>query len=250
MAQLNDVLAALLTQIGRGRSQADMATLEMAEAYRDHPLLSGFPVPRVTLDEVVIDLKMAIAAAPTHVQQASPAAKAEILERLRPVVQNVVATDPGLQALANRHPGLTKAWVKAWGHAVQRLDAVVPAAGSVDAHAVAMGATAVVRDAVSNTLLMPDTKVGVEAARTFHAREAPRFEERLRDHVRGIIEGVLARQAPAAPGRLEVLITAKDLEGLPPERISTVRLTLRESDRTWMHTEDGEGQPQARLVPA
>jgi hypothetical protein len=45
---------AWLAHPGKGRSQADMATLEIADIYKNHPLLSEFPVPKFALDEVVV----------------------------------------------------------------------------------------------------------------------------------------------------------------------------------------------------
>eukprot|EP00013_Stygamoeba_regulata_P025949 CAMPEP_0177648724 /NCGR_PEP_ID=MMETSP0447-20121125/10981_1 /TAXON_ID=0 /ORGANISM="Stygamoeba regulata, Strain BSH-02190019" /LENGTH=209 /DNA_ID=CAMNT_0019151385 /DNA_START=122 /DNA_END=751 /DNA_ORIENTATION=+ len=64
---LGQVIAAIHTSINKGRSQADIATLQIAKMYKQDALLSTFPIPRVALAEISIELKCAIAdAIPTE----------------------------------------------------------------------------------------------------------------------------------------------------------------------------------------
>ena len=62
MAQLDQILGAVLTGIVRARADADKYSAKMAREYLagDDPILSGFPVPRATIGAVKIDLRFAI----------------------------------------------------------------------------------------------------------------------------------------------------------------------------------------------
>src|SRR5712664_3761273 len=94
MSSLGDVIGALVSQLGRGRSQADVATLEVAQIYKNTPLLSEFPIPRFSLDEVVVDLKMAVNNAPLPTGFITPEARAEILSRLQTIAADLPNGEP------------------------------------------------------------------------------------------------------------------------------------------------------------
>jgi hypothetical protein len=49
--------------------------------------------------------------------------------------------------------------------------------------------------------------------------------------------------------RLDVLVTASELQSIPPEKITTLKLTLRESDQSWTQIETEKGEIQEKLVP-
>jgi len=53
---LSDFLGHILTEITRARVQADMESIRIAEMYANHDLLQHFPIPRVRLPEVEINL--------------------------------------------------------------------------------------------------------------------------------------------------------------------------------------------------
>jgi len=80
MANLDRVLGAIISNVARGRSQGDAAVVELAKMYLADDVLKSFPIPRMSLDEVVIELRVGISA------MAQPGFTAEarqlLLERL------------------------------------------------------------------------------------------------------------------------------------------------------------------------
>ncbi|HSG41338.1 MAG TPA: hypothetical protein VLE27_16980 [Thermoanaerobaculia bacterium] len=61
MPNLGDVLGAILRDQTVAQHVANQTTARLADQYRDHKTLRGFPVPNPTLQEVEIELKFAIA---------------------------------------------------------------------------------------------------------------------------------------------------------------------------------------------
>lgn len=60
MAELGDIVGALMAGLLRARCIADEQTAALAERYRDNPLLEGLSVPRIRIPELVIDMPILI----------------------------------------------------------------------------------------------------------------------------------------------------------------------------------------------
>jgi len=249
MVSLGEVLGALISQIGKGRSQADMATLEVAQIYKDHPLLSSFPVPRVSLDEVVIDLKMSISAAPAPGKVLTPKAKSEMLARLERIVSNLPSTESSLKIICEKFPELSRVWKSAHPEIIQRLSELIPTEVEVEVKSIAQGAASIIKGHLTNTMLSPEAKVRPTSAVDFLRKGALEIETRLISQVQEIISKVLEAQ-PLAKDRLDVLVTASDLQAIPPEKLMTLKLTLRESDQTWTQIETEKGEIKEKLIPS
>jgi hypothetical protein len=59
--RVSDLIASLMEQINQAGAQADAGVADIATQYRDNPLLSAFYIPRFSIADVVVDLKMAVA---------------------------------------------------------------------------------------------------------------------------------------------------------------------------------------------
>lgn len=60
MTRFSDLVGGLGTDLVRGRTHADRASIEAARIYADEPLLRGARVPRMSLADVTIEVKYAI----------------------------------------------------------------------------------------------------------------------------------------------------------------------------------------------
>jgi hypothetical protein len=60
VAELNDVLGAILRDVAQARVISDLYSRNVSLEYRQDEVLSGFPVPRVEVTEASIDLKFAV----------------------------------------------------------------------------------------------------------------------------------------------------------------------------------------------
>jgi hypothetical protein len=61
MARLNEILGGILKDVTVARLTADLQAKDLYAAYQEHPLLARMPVPRVTVREVSLRLRFAIA---------------------------------------------------------------------------------------------------------------------------------------------------------------------------------------------
>ncbi len=77
MADLGDVIGALMTGIIRARRIADEQTAALAEHYRGNPLLQGLSVPRIRIPELKIEMPVIVEG--QTVDQASQMADAAVL---------------------------------------------------------------------------------------------------------------------------------------------------------------------------
>ena len=249
MARLGEVIGAIMTQIDRGRSQADAAVLEVAQLYREHPLLRDFPVPRVTLDEVVIDLKVAVASSPAGHTRITPEAKTEALKLFDRLVTDLPENEPLLAQLREKQPQFGEVWKSAGPEQIMRtLGDLLPDDAEVDPKALALGVSAVISRQLTGVLVSEEAKVPVATVRTFVRQQLPEVENRLSSQIQEILVKTI-QPVPPAPDRLDVLVTASELESIPPERITTVKLSLHEADREWTQIETPEGGTQDKLVP-
>jgi hypothetical protein len=60
MAELKDVLGAVLKDVAHARVISDRFSGEVSQEYEKDPLLGVFPVPRVEIKEASLDLKFAV----------------------------------------------------------------------------------------------------------------------------------------------------------------------------------------------
>jgi len=61
MARLSEILGGILKDVTQSRVTADLQSRELYEVYRTHPLLARMPIPRVTVREMTLKLRFAIA---------------------------------------------------------------------------------------------------------------------------------------------------------------------------------------------
>ena len=60
MPTLNQVVGTILQDIGKAKQVADMSSKEISEKYRQDGILKHFPIPRVGIKDLTINLKFAV----------------------------------------------------------------------------------------------------------------------------------------------------------------------------------------------
>jgi len=64
MATLNEVIEAVLKDVAQARAEADQFSANLAKAYKEHPILKTFPVPRLEFNDIEVDLRFAYLSPP------------------------------------------------------------------------------------------------------------------------------------------------------------------------------------------
>ena len=126
MASLNQVLSALMSSIAHGRSQADLATLEIARMYKDDPILSRFPIPRVTMDEINIDLKLAFSNMTAVEDTLTPKSRTKILKKIQGLAYELPEKEVALVNIGSKYPKSKKAMSSSMNKAMEELGTSFP----------------------------------------------------------------------------------------------------------------------------
>lgn len=245
MVSLGEVAGALISQINKGRAQADMATLDVAEIYKDHPFLSSFSIPRMTLDELNIDLKVAFTAGPSSKVSLTPDSRAKMLDRVTKLIKvDLPAKYRYVQSLA-QDPAI-------WGplnEAINKeISEIVPAEVEVKPESMTTGVTTSIQRHIVQGILHPTFKITRAGAGKFVEEDIPHIEEFVKGEVKKIITEIVSSQPPPKE-RLDVLVTVSDLQNIPTEKVTTIRLTLKEADMAWTQIETKDGKTEKKLIP-
>lgn len=244
MVSLGEVLGALMSQVNKGRAQADMETLEVAEVYKESPLLSSFSIPRMVLDEAVIDLKVSVQVGPSRGVSLTPESRLKILDQIEKVVENLPRKYRHVQTI-QRDPDI---WKPVLTNISEELSEIVPAEVEVKPKSLTASATTAVQRQVVQGLLHPKSRATKRTLTSFVQEDVPQMQMYLKSEMEKIIDDVVKAQPPPED-RLEVLVSASDLQGIPPDKITNVRLTLKESDLSWTEIEKEDGKVEKKLVP-
>ena len=89
MADLRDVVGAILRDVTEARGQADLAVRDLVSSYAKDPILRAFTIPRTEIRDLKIDLKVAVRSVDD-----SPDDRARKEQRVRDVVRSSIASLP------------------------------------------------------------------------------------------------------------------------------------------------------------
>lgn len=99
MPNLGDVIGAILRDQTVAQHLANQTTARLADQYRDHKTLRGFPVPNPTVQEVEVELKFAIADAGLLPLSQPPAAAEPRLAKGSKAETAAKAVDPRVDVI-------------------------------------------------------------------------------------------------------------------------------------------------------
>lgn len=243
MVSLGEVVDALISQVGKGRAQADAETVKLAEIYKDDPLFSSFPVPRMALDEVVIDLKVAVSTGPSRGISFTRESREKVLDRIEKLVDDL----PHRYRYVQNMPEDPAIWNPVRTKISEEVAEIIPAEVDVEPKSITVGTTAAVQRNIMQAIAHPKFKITRKGMGSFVEDDALRMEKYLRSEIEKIITEIVKSQPPPKE-RLDVLVSAADLREIPSDKITNVRLTLRESDLSWTKIETEDGIKE-KLVP-
>lgn len=114
MAKLSEVLGALLKDVLQSGATADALSVELLREYREHPLLSQMPVPRVRLGAVDLTLRFALHA------HSEAEYREEDLDAERELLRRRLAGDAAQRTLTRALPNarLDRLTLKRWQRSV------------------------------------------------------------------------------------------------------------------------------------
>lgn len=234
MPTLNDYLGGLVASVTEARVMADAHAVQVAEQYAQHELLRHFPVPRMRIGDIVLNIPVAIEGLSERKDyQLAPGGNAEFRTALaRELPQSIdyrelpaVAAQKFQSALADRIPALVNG-IRETG---ERDKPMWTFAEAIVADLFAIGIETKLHDGK-----FPDGYSRDEIAkRTF---------ELGAQLVSGVVEKPVLDQ-------LTVIADAARLREQRPEDIVRIQLKIVEDGMEWQTTTRDDGSVDRRLIP-
>ena len=196
-----------------------------------------------------LELKAAIAAVPTPGAVIPPELRQQVLGRLSEFAKALPSSDERLGQLAQSFPRFSRVWESASPALDRKLSDLFSPLTRMELAAATTAVSAFLRGHLGLVLLVPDTAVGAAQAAEILAKEGDPLEARLKPLLERLFRDLVHAGPPSAP-EVDLLVTASELQPIPPEKIVTLKLLIKETDRGWTRIENQQGQVRDKLVPA
>jgi hypothetical protein len=224
MPKLSEIVGGILRDLAQSHAIADAQTRQVLESYRKDPVLSQFPVPRVTIQQATLKLRFAITEHAPGSADEDPSQYRELWgkalrERVLPGFLEVVGKLDNQAVLKGLQTRLAKLDLENRVDAAQVVDSSKLSQLQDATLTVLLGQAEALPKSVRRYL--PDAQALQAAAKQVISREMPevqRAAEALRE----------ANQS--ARSDLEVAVRLDDLKTVPDSQINEIQLTLALED--------------------
>lgn len=256
MAELKEVLGAVLKDMAHSRVISDQFSSEISHEYEKDPILGVFPVPRTEIREASINLKFVVnAVEKRHVDSSALArdlSRRHCAQLVTALFQDVIDEHPQAEAIhrvmETKSLHLEQGLQSAAARAILADDSALEAVAKGDTRALAKRIAA----DVSSTLLEdPDLK-RLFASRGVRLGTIRSTIQEMANSTASRFGAELAAAAAAAeklPMRIDVGVTRKELAELPEQLLSQISLVTVIRNYEWVEVGEEDGEPVKRLQP-
>lgn len=255
MAELTDVLGAMLRDITRSRVMADLFSRDVGEEYSQDPILSVFPVPRVEIKQASVELLFAVNEVgkrlPDYhevVRAKAPRHAAELADQLfNDAVLENAQKDKLLALLQEKEINLT-----------EQLAAIVVqvlTSSTAEVAKALMNEPEPLRAKLEEPLLA--VLLGDRDIRAILTREpglnalTKMVRDRTEQMVRAFVKDVLSALNPTDGDalRIDVAVTKGELTDVRDALLSRIHLVTEVRNYEWVDVGEQDGKPVRRLRP-
>ncbi len=255
MAELNEVLGAILKDVAESRVKSDVFSREVSMEYLQDPILANFPVPRVEIKQASIQLRFAV----NSVEQKSLDPRKLLGEKVQLTASKLAnkVFEAVLMKASNR----------------EEVIALIKQKNIPIKEQLLQKAITILNNSLDNLIEDPDRQVApltkklqssleelmrqhpdmwkllTKSARVGEIRKA--MTESLGDGVQAFAQQ--AKDAIAAAQQtqsiVDVAVTAEELANIPDTVLSEIGLVTEIRNYEWTDTIDADGNPIRRLQP-
>lgn len=212
MNKLQVLVQSIITDLIQARFEADAKAAELAELYRDHPVLRNMRVPTLNISNVSVDLRVAFDDAPLAAPEEASKAQEEA------IAAAAKALNARLVSLESVKPKFTAAKQRSLTQKIKK------AAKAEAANAEGL------RGTFLNTqveAMLKESKIKLKAS-----------ERSVLDTEMSVLEASIAA-APKLMGSVPgVVVEAAALEKLPPDSITSIKFEISLGDASWTSIAD------------
>jgi hypothetical protein len=252
MITLKAFLGAFLEQVTLARAMSDSASVRVAEQYLNHNFLKGFPVPRMHIQDIQLELNFAVA------PKAGAFEDEETQKNIRLKIQQFVATLPDQDQFKQyfvKNPRLREAWNNQLDGLDQRVERALARyqsnqADQADQALLAYALSLVIENYIREVILSQGGDQGVsligelfDDGRSQGGRQGA--SDVIEDNIKqilGAIDVVEQKSEQKSDSLtslfdLKVMVEASELEQIDPSHLHKVKFTFSSSDRKWVVNE-------------
>lgn len=248
MITLGSFLGALLAETARGRAISDRASVQIADQYLRNEFLKGFPVPRMQVRDLEVELRFAVSsklAAVSFLEDQE--AQRHISYRLR----EFLSTLPGHRDFKDyfgKDTALATKWKRGLDDMARRLQEVL-ARPAADSSVVIQSLSLCIRNYFHESApehLRGEVSSLLARRRRKEPAEDDSLERLIERQIREIVMSMdrsADQNEPAAdsPLNFNVLVGAAELEKVSPALLSSIKISVSPADRRWIVSEhDGK----------
>ncbi len=252
MITLESFIGALMQQLAMARQMSDGASVHIAEGYLQNELLKGFPVPRMQLRDVEMELNFGVA---SKLESASFLEDDEVQKNLTYQLQDLLSSfpsQPEFKDYFSQNAPLQARWKAGLASMSQRFAQILsrPASDPVDlAHSLALSvqnyfyetAAEEQKPAVAPLLLLLVKPSPFWLAQGVKPEsETVPLQKLIESRIAAMLRSLQgAQQAPGAPApmALNVLVGTADLGKLDTALLNKIKITINPSDLRWIVSE-------------
>ena len=279
MSQLHQIIGTVLRDIAQARVTSDIFSRDISKYYERDSLLRLFPIPRVEVSQVEIDLNFAI-----NKIELDPTRKEEervsiegLFDKYSEVIVNSVFRE--LVNIVNSDEEKSKRWLQlkqSWDVEKVSRDISIAINRYLNDNVKELIDKKILTSSTTNTKSKQKDKPTTETELVFNISKAGKgiadianrllFNVKEFTDIMGLSDMDRARAGIAFKNALESLmadiglirteayrmdvnITLGELEALPPELVSSIKITSELRNYVWSQVEQKEGENIRRLIP-
>lgn len=250
MAQttLKQLLSAILHDIMKSRAIADQTSAHLAKHYLQHEYLKGFPIPRMHIKDIELDLCFAIASSSNEQSSEDHSqAKQAMLEQTQTLLNELTA-DNEIAKLFSQHSQVADTWQNSLPNLLSAIQNVAWTDQATTAATIAFALENFFY-AIAAKTAVPEFMIAIDTA--IYQRVGQQPTQTLRDALQIILQQSNSTTAPhleqlsteeADLPECMILIAKSELETLSDSQLQRIKITLGSADRKWIKTNNQAGE--------
>jgi len=257
---LRTFIGSILQQVTKARAASDACSSQLAQQYLKHEYLRGFPVPRMNIKDMEMQLSFAVANRLPEQILSQPEASQNIIQKIHLFLLSLY-DDSNFKSYFSKEPDLLAEWKTETDALSNKLKDVLT--GQTNTETLIKVLAICVENSLNTIALkqpqQPFIQVIVYILQLRGSIEGPPppLNDLLTHQVRVIIETItqpVSEQAslPASKGGsesndlldddlldMEILVGAAQLEALGSKHMQNLKINLTHSDRKWVAIDEG-----------
>lgn len=270
MAQLHQVIGAILRDIAQARVTSDLYSRETSRYYEQDPLLRLFPIPRSEIQEIVMDLQFVISEVAEDPERRQE--RDARINRIFDLYGDLIADEIIERLKGPSEIALIPEWIAEWesfntpefrselsekiidffesnpGVIIEEIDGgrEMNVVEDIDK------ARDKINEILDNLVYKRAELIAVDEANpeTEIIRRVKTYVSYgLGDQLEAMQQDIRISLEAGKEQKVEVDVTTEKLQGIPETAISSIKITTSMRNYLWSQVEEKEGKPIRRLIP-